>query len=182
MVKLSCMLCTALAVSLLAFGSIAPDDKWRWSDDRSNILSYLMAGSQIYDIALNRPAGKPTRWLINVVISRDGRDLYTWESHHEGAFVVDGDTLVHSTHQPMATGCSISSVDLKTGKTLWTTHLTGIGPISHSRYRNRINLEVSKGLVTVYGNETGGQYIEKLDLASGKVTSNAVGQKEFKRF
>ena len=70
MVKLSCTFCSALVASLLAFGSIAPDDKWKWSDDRSSVLSYLMGGSETYDIALNRPAGKATRWLINVVISR----------------------------------------------------------------------------------------------------------------
>ena len=145
-------------------------------------MSYLLRGSEKYDISLIRPAGKPNRWLINAIVFQDGRELHRWQSHHEGTFTIVGDILVYSIHSPIATGVQITAYDLSVGKIQWQTHLKGVGPVSHSKYRNQINLVVNDGVVTVYGKESSGHYIEKLNLSSGELISNTLGTKEGNTF
>jgi hypothetical protein len=66
----------------------------------------------------------------------------------------------------------VVAVDLKTGKRLWKTNLQGLGPIAHTKYRNRVIIEVDDRRVTVYGNESSGRYVEQLDPRTGKTLAN----------
>ena len=177
----SLMLIGALSMAGI-IGDVYPDDQWRWTERDSNIMSYLMRGSDTYDVRLSRSAAETDRRLIQAEVSLKGQPVFNWETHEEGTFVFSGDTLVYSNHSSIATGCEILAVDLASGETLWATQLKGAGTIEHSKYRNRINLLVRDGKVVIYGNESGGQYIEKLDLQSGEMVSNTLGTKEGNRF
>ena len=159
-----------------------PDKTWMWSDRESNILSYVMRGSEKYDITLTRSAKDFEQWSINVSISAGGKTRFEWETHDEGTFAFSGDLLIYSNHHRNATGCEIRAVDLAEGTTLWSTQLKGVGPVEHSKYRNRINLSLSDGKITIYGNESSGQYIEILDLKSGETISNTLGRKSGQTF
>ena len=180
MVKLACVVLVAV-VTVTAFNN-GTGDEWQWTERESQIVSYLLRGSEKYEISLVRPAGKPNSWLINAIVSQDERELHKWQTHHEGTFTIIGDILVYSTHSPIATGVQITAYDLSIGKLEWQTHLKGVGPVFHSKYRNQINLAVNDGVVTVYGKESSGQYIEKLNLTSGELISNTLGTKEGNAF
>ena len=82
------------------------------------------------------------------------------------------DILYIAEYSPIATGCDVVALDLKTGKQLWKSELEGIGPVRHSKYLNLVNIETDGQKVIVLGNEASGRYIELLDLQSGKMLTN----------
>ena len=47
-----------------------------------------------------------------------------------------------------------------------------------SAYLNRLNFDASGGIVTVFGNESQGQYVEILDEKTGKMLGHKVFPKE----
>ena len=76
---------------------------------------------------------------------------------------------MYSNHRAIATDCSLVAYDLKRRSQLWKAHLKGVGPLGHSKYRNRINLRAGPGqAVTVFGWESFGRYIEVVDVKTGK--------------
>ena len=183
--KDNAMLRKLVLLSALSMAAILCDrthETWKWSERESSILTCLMRGSPKYDIALSRLAENNKDWKINAIISTAGKEVFKWDTHHEGVFAITNDVLIYSNHHPISTGCEILAVNLKNGKTLWNTPLAGVGPISHSIYRNRINLVVLDGKITVYGNESGGQYIEILDFETGAQVSHKLGTKKGNTF
>ncbi len=48
----------------------------------------------------------------------------------------------------------------------------GIGSTTHSDYSNRVNIETDGERLIVNGNEAHGQYVEHLDIKTGKTLAN----------
>jgi hypothetical protein len=98
----------------------------------------------------------------------------TFSGHSQTAIVVRGDVLYFADFNPIATGCKVVAYDLVTGNKAWERHLEGIGPVEHSKYRNRVAMSVEKHssenhfALVITGWEASGRYIEVLDLLSGK--------------
>lgn len=118
-----------------------------------------------------RPATKPTAFGEHLVlVERSGKTLFSFEGHTESAFVFpSAHVIVVSLHSPIATGVKLLAYDLRNQKELWKSHLTGIGPVSHSKYRNRINLVVGpSGTIVVFGWEIFGRYVEVVEVHTGK--------------
>lgn len=79
----------------------------------------------------------------------------------------------HSRMILLAVAVSLVAFDLKRRKQLWRVNLKGVGPVAHSKYRNRINLRAGPGqAVTVFGWESQGRYIEVVDLKNGKTLTH----------
>jgi len=104
--------------------------------------------------------------------------LCRFDSHYEGVFLFDRNRhwVIYSQHSPIATGCTLVAFDLKTKQQVWETHLKGIGPVGHSKWRNRINLKLTKDSVTVYGDEATQKYIESVSLESGELIYHRLAQ------
>jgi hypothetical protein len=104
---------------------------------------------------------------------KDGAKL-TIDGHRETAIVVRGDVLYVAKFGPISTGCAVAAYDLTTGKKAWEKRLDGLGPIAHTKYRNRVMMAVEKHpdanqfALVITGREQAGDYIEVLDLATGK--------------
>ena len=78
------------------------------------------------------------------------------------------DVLYIADYSPIATGCKVIALDLKTGKQLWKSRLKGIGAKGpRSKYLNLVNIETDGLGVIITGNEAEGRYIEHLDPQSG---------------
>ena len=108
----------------------------------------------------------------------DGKELVAWEGHNRSVFTLQGDVLVYADFHPSSTGCSVVAFDLKAKKQLWKTQLHGIGPVTHFRYSNLVTLEIiNNDAVQVFGNESFGQYLEIVDLKTGKT----VGHRKYKK-
>ncbi len=91
-----------------------------------------------------------------------------------GAAIVADDTRVFvATYNRIATGCELAAFAVDSGKRLWAVHLEGIGPISHSKYSNRVQLRLVGGHPTVFGDEAK-RYIEQRDAATGALVANQI--------
>jgi hypothetical protein len=76
-------------------------------------------------------------------------------------------------------GCSIIAYDLANRKELWKTRVQGIGPIAHTAYDNQVALELVGDALKVLGNELAGQYVEFVDLKTGKTVGHKLFRKGF---
>jgi PQQ enzyme repeat len=98
----------------------------------------------------------------------------TVRGHAQTAIVIRGDVLYVADYCPIASGCTVLAFDLTTGKKAWQQQLEGIGPVSHSKYRNRVAMTVEKHpdvahfALVITGWEVSGQYVEVIDLTTGK--------------
>lgn len=89
------------------------------------------------------------------------------------ALVVDiGTGAVYLAHySAIASGATLLAFDLASGAARWTTPVRGLGPVAHSKYSNQVKLQMLRGALVLYGNESAGRYIEVFDPASGRMLS-----------
>jgi outer membrane protein assembly factor BamB len=160
-----------LGSALFAVAAAAEDDGWRWKDDEATVGHSVLADRSEYDLTLGKKAGERE---VTVAFAKDGKTRYTLAGHGHTVFRVVGDTLVFARFSPGASGAQVVAVDLITGKELWATDLKGLGPVEHSAYRNRLNLDATADTVIVFGYESQGRYVENLNTKTGKTTSHHV--------
>src|SRR5262245_8439742 len=142
---------------------------WGWSADAASL--------KVCADALPKPwrvEAKFDEWRRGVItISKDGQVLHTWPGHEESVFLLLGDVLYYTAHHPIASGCTLHALSLQTGEALWATHLKGLGPVDHSKYRNQVNLGVEDmQTLRVFGLESYGGYVEYLDRRTGKTVGH----------
>ena len=158
------------------YQKIADATAWSWSAERASVGDSFLKFPNTYQVELIRKKKKYGEITIRLV--DDGRELVAWEGHYRSAFSLSGDVLVYADFYPSRTGCSVVAFDLKNKKQLWKTDLKGLGPIDHFRYSNSVNLEIiNNDAVRVFGNESAGQYLEIVDIKSGKT----VGHRTYKK-
>jgi hypothetical protein len=101
--------------------------------------------------------------------------LASFTGHDTTVFRADGPILYYADFNPISDGCAVVAFDLKAGKQLWRTDLKALGPVSHSKYRNRVTLElVGRDAIRIFGEESEGRYVEFLDRASGRTVGHHV--------
>jgi hypothetical protein len=88
--------------------------------------------------------------------------------HDETALARSENVIFVADFSPIASGCAVTAYDLETGRKLWHTALVGIGPTAHSRYYNRVQMDVIEEVLVIRGWEAHGKYIECLATASGR--------------
>jgi hypothetical protein len=104
-----------------------------------------------------------------------GTELCSWEVRGAEAYLARRGVLYRADYSPILSGCAITAVDLTTGKNLWTVDLKGLGPIGQSEDPNRVWMEpVADGVLAVYGRESGGRYVELVDLTTGRTVGHKV--------
>lgn len=163
----------AIAVSLIFNANPChAEEEWKWSDERASILHYFMNASKEYPIQLMRKSN--ARWNdVKVRIGGEEDLLLEFQTHREGAFVFSGSIVIYAHFSMVANGCELRAYDLTKEEEIWRTRLEGIGEVPHSKYRNRINLEVWNEKVITYGNESGGKYIEVRHVKTGRLISSS---------
>lgn len=78
------------------------------------------------------------------------------------------DDAIYAAHfHAIATGARVAKLDATDGAVQWDQPLTGVGPIGHSKYRNEVQVRLSDDGLHVYGWESGGAYVEVVDLDTG---------------
>lgn len=139
---------------------------WTWSDEKATRDYCVKKHLHDYKVEVE---GREARIL------NGNKVVCTFAAH--AVFACSGDQLFLADYRPSSSGCGVIAIDLKTWKQLWKVTLQGLGPIEHSGYRTRINMETDGKTVTIWGNESLGRYVEMVDVKSGKI----VGHKIFKR-
>ncbi len=94
------------------------------------------------------------------------------QSVHTVALATDGERLFVADYIAIATGVIVSAIDPSSGARLWSTNLFGAGPVSHSKYRNSVQMAMVDRRLVVFGWESAGKYVEILDPASGADLGN----------
>jgi hypothetical protein len=145
--------------------------EWRWSKEKASLAYSIKQHLQDYEVECVR--GKEYYTPIIFCTKKEHKIIYSLEKGHESiVFTRWNDTLFIAEYSPIATGCEVVALDLKTGKQLWKSRLQGIGPTGHSKYLNRVNIETDGKRIIVNGNEVHGRYVEHLDINTGKTLAN----------
>ena len=104
-----------------------------------------------------------------------GKEVYAWKGHRETVFTRAGSILYIAHFHPRSDGCEVQAVELKTGKQLWSSVLSGSPPVEHFGYENRVTIDTDGKVLILHGNESYTRYIEFVDMQTGKT----LGHKEF---
>jgi hypothetical protein len=75
--------------------------------------------------------------------------------------------LVIARYHNIATGCFVKAYQANTGKLLWTGDVKQLN-VGHSKYFNIVHLTLYKDKLILEGNEAYGDYLQILDLKTGK--------------
>jgi hypothetical protein len=150
----------------------ADEAPWEWSDERAT------AAESAKRVKGNYKAEVEALGMFGNVLLRfvkDGAIVHFFEAHQGTVFAVRDDVLYYANFHPSSSGCEVVAFDLRKKKQLWKTALKGLGPIKHFKYHNAVNLDLEKYAVCVRGKESAGNYIEFVDLKTGKT----VGHKKY---
>jgi outer membrane protein assembly factor BamB len=162
-------------VPAIDYQKVADKTEWRWKDDEATPWHSFGKAPIEYDLRLEQTSKK--LYTVTITFGKDGKTLYSFDGHRNSVFRIVGNVLYYPQFHPSSSGAALVAVDLSTGKELWKTDLKGVGPVSHFKYRNLINMELSNETATVFGNESYGRYVEIVDLSTGKT----VGHKKFQK-
>src|SRR4051812_7592613 len=115
------------------FAAPAPKDKsaeyqkkadaatWEWPDEQAK-LEFSIKRCKL---KVETSVGDQGETSITVK-SGDG-PVIKFDGHASTSFVVEGQAVYFADFSPVATGCMIVAMDLKTGKQLWKRRLKGLG-------------------------------------------------------
>ena len=157
------------------YQKLADDAKWDWQPERIGLLQSVMGYNGAYQIEIVK---KPNTFgNVTIRFTKDDKEAFTMEGSYATTFAGKDHILYYADYHPSSSGCSLVAYDLANKKTLWKTPLKGLGPIAHTRYSNRVAVDLAGEAVKVLGNESAGKYIEFVDLQTGK----PVGHKVFPR-
>jgi hypothetical protein len=81
--------------------------------------------------------------------------------------VLTDSILAVAIYDNIATGCSVNAYNAFTGALLWKGDVKQL-MVGHSEYYNMVYLTLYKNLLILEGNEAGGDYLQVLDLNTGK--------------
>lgn len=118
-------------------------------------------------VAVERRAGATVSWRTA---------LPDAPSHRANALVLDvGEVAVVVMHSPISSGVTVFVLVSATGEVAGRIDPMGIGPVDHSKYRNRVAvLPLGPRQVLLFGEESSGSYVAMLDPISDKVVSNEI--------
>ncbi|MFH0895757.1 MAG: hypothetical protein V2A54_15085 [Bacteroidota bacterium] len=90
------------------------------------------------------------------------------EGNDDGCKTILKDSiLVVALYHNIATGCSVNAYNAKTGKLLWKGDVKQL-MVGHSKYYNVVHLTLFENKLILEGNEAYGDYLQVLDLHTGK--------------
>jgi hypothetical protein len=167
------LLVTTLALLSLSanpdYQKLADDAKWEWKDERAT-AAYS---------AKNLPDGykaevDPKGFGATIRFSKDDKEVAMVDGHEGTVFLVKDGVLYYADYGAMSTGYSLVARDLSKGKDLWKVPLKGLGPIRHFKYQNAVALDIVDGALRILGHESAGNYIEFVDMQSGKTVGHKV--------
>ena len=169
--KQALLLTLAFATAVNAFADQIDHQKML---DRSgfhfqvNEASIMHSMSQVPHEYTFRMEHIPAKNSVSYSIRKDDQERFRMEAHKYSVFRIQNDILYYSLGHYSSSGCEIVAYDLGKKTERWKVSVKGIGPVQHSAYRNIVTLDVNDDVVTIHGHESFGDYIECLDIKTGK--------------
>lgn len=181
-----------LALALLLLGILPVDahgqakPTWKWDEKLANRYSDKPLRAKVrhtlYSLRELRPKrqGRSSQAELRKELSKGGVKSLVWRTTIKdrewgrlagAAMLVTADQIFVARHSRIAAGCRLHAFSTKDGALQWSVALEGIGPISHSKWRNDVQLSLHEGNPVVFGRE-GQRYIEVRDAKTGSLLSN----------
>jgi outer membrane protein assembly factor BamB len=148
---------------------------WQWNEEAGSVgraFSVIVEGGASVDVARGRDG------RVTGLRKYGGNGGEIWAAPllapaaRNVAFLVHGGALYIALYAENASGAELAAVDTKTGRLLFRAPLRGLGPGPHGKGRNRVQLHFVDPWVVVFGDESGGRYIEALDAKTGETVSS----------
>jgi len=162
------------------YQKLADRTEFNWRAEESTVLFSLSQMPHEYKFRLDYDPAARARGMSFSFLKND-KVVFTFKGHKHSVFKIHDDVLYYPVFHFSGSGCQVVAYDLKKGKELWNTAVKGIGPVLHSAYRNLITLDVNSDVVSIYGHESFGDYIEFLDRNSGDTVGHRTYNMKFKR-
>jgi outer membrane protein assembly factor BamB len=149
---------------------IEPENiEWHWDDS---------IPSGYVNIAGGRITFSATDGLHCRVMRIDPMGERIWRQAIEGigvdssAIIIHDDLVYVAIYNRSATGAQVIALDVESGVKVWETALEGLGSIGHSKYSNRVQIQIIDDQLVIFGDESRGKYIEVLDSRDGLLIHN----------
>ncbi len=157
------------------YQAMAKKQVWEWQDDRASLMHSLETYQGFYEAHVVR---SPYTNGVKVQIKDGGWVDFSFRAHRRTVFVGCGDLIYFAEYRTSTSGCMIRAYDLRQCRYIWEIRLKGLGPIKHSKYRNRVRMELFEHVLMVWGNESAGRYVEIIDRKTGKTVGHKVFAKD----
>ncbi len=154
------------------YQATAEGARWGWRSEIANPLGCIAQCGGKYDIKLVNP--KDDRSSLTIIILLENRTVYSWKGHVASVFRILDDRLYYAKFHPGSSGGDIVAIDLTNGTELWSSSLKALGAFSHSAYSSSLNLDCNREVVTVWGNESMGRYIELKRVDTGETVGHRI--------
>ena len=174
----------ALVAFLLAPSWIARADReafphtFEFDENKATILQSYVQYKGDCNIEINWL--EPTKCELEIRFLRLGEEVLTIVGHSRSVFLTEGDSLFFAEFSPKDCGCSVSAYDMRDGRRTWSTLLSAVGRVKHFAYSNSVTLSINAGKLWVTGHESGGDYMEILDMRTGRVLGHKIYRKGFR--
>lgn len=148
--------------------SAATQDAAIVEDEAGKLLGMVIIGERRdgkCELQLQSPQGQ-ARWKAPVSIDGFG---------DSASIVVAGELLVVAHFHRIATGSSLTALELTTGAIKWKADVQQL-QIAHSKYWNDVTLTRAGNILTLRGVEAGGCHLQTFDLATGRRLSAQLNQ------
>ena len=184
--RISLVLSIVLSCAAISEGAQKPIDwnnyvknaQFDWIDGRADLFYSLQSLPSGFTVQITYQSDN--KYFFKITFMRDGDRLLEFTGHKGTALCVNGNVLYYTDFNRTSTGCALVAFDLAKKKQLWKTRLKGVGGISHSRYVNSVILHPPwRGGIIVKGRESFGDYIEIVDLGSGRSLVNRLFRKDY---
>lgn len=166
-----------LQVTPVAPSSVAPKaPAWHWKANAASPAKVsIKAGRNRCSFNYN----DKTRSTVLQCVGANGKRIWGYDQLETfvdyAALVADENTLYVVRYCGIATGALVTAYDLRKGTERWQQRVLGIGPVTHSGYRNEVQAELNHGTLRVFGQESSGRYIEDFAVSNGARLANFRG-------
>jgi len=160
------------------YQKLADETPWKWEPAKASLAYCVAHVLPNYQVEIIRPPSKTflPDHRLKIRILDNGREVYSCGAHWRTVFTQVGqERLFVAQFGTTFDGCTIVAVDLKKGKELWHSRLKATSPRMYSKFSNRVTIETDRKVLTVHGHESFGDYLEFVDVESGKT----LGHREF---
>jgi penicillin V acylase-like amidase (Ntn superfamily) len=151
---------------------------WRWSKRPDHYplvtLRARVRRHNLYELRERRARRGRGEAELRYLLVKGGARQVVWSrrlrervGNAGAAMMIHGAQIYIARYNRIATGCALYAFATGDGRQLWRVALRGVGSVGHSKYQNRVQLDVVAGNPVVFGYESGTAYVEQRAAQSG---------------
>jgi hypothetical protein len=142
--------------------------RWGWRLDHADPIQSIWMSQR--DFTYTVRSGRDVPAEMEFAVSLGGKQLIRWSGFRHSVFIVRSAVLYYAETPRLGEGGTIIAFDLKKGAELWREKIEAAKPREIMMPGIvLLNLEaMNDEVLTIWGNDTFGRYLEFKDIRSGK--------------